>query len=242
MRILVFISLLLLPFTLHAAQSATQDSKDNSWKGEAELGFLTTSGNTNTQSLNAKLAVEYQEAQWSHTLRFETLRAEDDGTKTADRNMLLYRARYQLASANFLFGSLRYEDDPFAGYDRRTTEVAGYGHQIINEEMLKWDVEAGLGGRQTDYTDNTSSSEGIVRLATNFEWRFTDTSTFKQEVFVEHGSENTLTEATSDLKVKINSALAMKLTYKVKDNSDVPVGIEHTDTETAVTLVYDFLK
>jgi putative salt-induced outer membrane protein len=242
MRILVLVSLLLLPFTLHAADGNTQDSKDKHWKGEAELGLLNTSGNTETQSLNAKLAVEYQTAEWTHLFRAETLRAEDSGTKTADRDMLFYRARYQLANANFLFGSLRYDDDPFAGYDRRTTEVVGYGHQIIHEEMLKWDVEAGVGGRQTERTDNTSVDEAIVRVATNFEWRFTETSTFKQEVFVEHGSENTLTEATSDLKVKINSALAMKLTYKIKDNSDVPVGIEHTDTETAVTLVYDFLK
>ena len=242
MRILVLLPLLLLPFNLYAADETKQDSKDKAWKGEAELGLLTTSGNTDTQSLNAKLAVEYQKSEWTHLFRAETLRAEDSGAKTADRKMLFYRARYQLAHANFLFGSLRYDDDPFAGYDRRTTEVVGYGHQILREETLKWDVEAGLGGRQTEYTDATSSSEGIVRLATNFEWRFTDTSTFKQEVFVEHGSENTLTEATSDLKVKINSALAMKLSYKVRDNSDVPVGIEHTDTETAVTLVYDFLK
>jgi putative salt-induced outer membrane protein len=250
MRVFLLVLFLLFQPTLQAAEvtpSGVQGEEkkaesNKSWKGEAELGFISTTGNTETRTLNAKLAVEYNIAEWTHQFRTETLRSKDSGVETANRDMALYRLRYQLAHSNYLFGLLRYEKDVFAGYDQRTTEVAGYGHQIYNLEKFKWDVEAGLGARQTDNTDNTESNDGIVRLATGLLWHFTETSSFGQDVFVEKGSNNTSTEATTALKVKINSTLAMKLTYKIKDNSQVPVGLKHTDTETAVTLVYDFIK
>lgn len=250
MRAFLLILLLLFQTILQAAEvtppgNQGEESKAESnknWKGEAELGFISTTGNTETQTLNAKLAIEYKIAKWTHLFRAETLQSKESGVETANRDMALYRARYQLAHSNYLFGLLRYEKDVYAGYDRRTTEVAGYGHQIYDLEKFKWDVEAGLGARQTDNTDNTESNDGIVRLATGLLWHFTETSSLGQDVFVEKGSNNTSTEATTALKVKINSSLAMKVTYKIKDNSQVPVDVKHTDTETAVTLVYDFVK
>lgn len=242
MRAVYVAAFILLSSTLHAAEAVKPEAETKHWSGEAELGILMTRGNTSTTTVNAKAGIAYQENEWTHALRYEALRTEDNGTDTADRDMLLYRVRYQLEKANYLFGSIRYESDPFAGYDRRTTEVVGIGHQIINEKDLKWDAEVGAGARQTELTDNTETDEAIARLATKAVWNMTVTSTLGQEVLVEHGSENTYTEATTDLKVKINSALAMKMTFKVKDNSDVPVGRKNTDTETAVTLVYDFFK
>jgi len=62
----------------------------------------------------------------------------------------------------------------------------------------------------------------------------------KEELSVEGGSDNTYTESITELKLRINAALAMEVTFSVKDNSDVPAGIKNTDTATAVTLVYDF--
>ena len=245
MRILLTVSLLLLQTIVHAAEAKapadeSKDKKEKHWKIEAELGLISTSGNTDTQTVNAKLAVEYEKGDWRHLFRTETLRSKDSGVETANRDLALYRARYQLYDYNYLFGLLRYESDIFAGYDERYTEVAGYGHQLYNLEVFKWDIEAGLGASQTNNTDNTSIDEGIVRLATDLIWNFTETSSFGQEIFVESGNTNTSTEATSALKVKINSVLAMKLTYKIKNNSDVPPGIKHTDTQSSVTLVYDF--
>ena len=101
-------------------------------------------------------------------------------------------------------------------------------------------MEAGAGARQTDNTDGRSTDEAIYRLATLLTWNISETSSLKEELSVEGGSDNTYTESNTELKVKINAALAMKVTFSVKNNSDVPVGIKHTDTTTAVTLVYDF--
>ena len=212
----------------------------SAWGGEAEVGLLITRGNTHTDTQNIKLGVHYTAGAWEHKLKVESLRTRDNDVVTADRFATDFRSTYQFSAADYAYGALRYEKDRFAGFDRRTTENIGYGRKLYNEKHLLWDVEAGVGARQSDFTDNTSTREGIVRAATNIEWKFTDTSSLKEELFVEKGSINTLTQSTTSLKVKINSALAMKLGFKVQDNSEVPDDKKHTDTETALTLVYDF--
>ena len=54
------------------------------------------------------------------------------------------------------------------------------------------------------------------------------------------GSSNTNTKSVSALKFQIIGALSMKVYYRIDNNTDVPEDKEKTDTETAITLVYDF--
>lgn len=230
----------LLLFSQISTARDEQNNPVSPWGGEAEIGILVTRGNTHTDTQNIKLGVHYTAGAWVHNLKVESLRTMDNGVVNADRFGTNYRSTYQFSAVDYTFGALRYEKDRFAGYERRIAENIGYGRKLYNTMALHWDVEAGVGARQTAFTDNTRTREGIVRLATNLEWKFTDTSAVMEEIFVESGSSNTLTQSTSSLKVKINSSLAMKLGIKVQDNSDVPVGKKHTDTETALTLVYDF--
>jgi len=222
-----------------AASEGSADRPAPAWGGEAEVGILMTRGNTHTDTQNIKLGLQHTKGAWEHKLKLAYLRTEESGVVSADRYGVDFRSTYQFKVKSYAFGALRYEDDRFAGFDRRTTEVAGYGRKLIDDKSLRWNAETGLGARQTAYTDNTRTDEGIVRLATKLEWAITGTSAFTQEVFVERGSANTLTQSTSALKVKINSSLAMKLSINVQDNSKVPVGKKHTDTQTALTLVYD---
>jgi putative salt-induced outer membrane protein len=227
-----------MPNLVVAAESDT--AAKHGWDGEAELGIIATRGNTDTSSTNGKLRVEYLANQWTHQFRLETVRAKDNETVTANRLMAMFRSQYQFSERGYYFGTVRYEDDSFAGYDQRTTEIIGYGRNLYKGERFNLNMETGVGGRQTDNTDGTSEDETVVRLATNMGWKISETSSIKEELFVEWGDENTLTESVTDLKVRINSALAMKVSFIVKDNSKVIAGKKHTDTQTAVTLVYDF--
>ncbi len=57
---------------------------------------------------------------------------------------------------------------------------------------------------------------------------------------VEVGDKNHYTESTSAIKAKIRGSLALVASYVIKNNSDVPVGIEKTDRYTAISLEYGF--
>lgn len=223
-----------------AVTQARQSEVPGKWQGGAELGFVTTSGNTDTQSTNAKITIEYLKQQWKHQFKADAFRSEENGVTTADHYSFLFRSQYNIREKEFMFGSARYEKDVFSGFNSRTTEVIGYGYEVIRTDDFNMNLDAGVGARQTRFVDNTKTNEAILRLATALEWKISPTSEFRQGLSVEHGDKNTYTESVTQLKVKINSSLAMKLTTTIKDNSEVPAGKKHTDSETAVTLVYDF--
>jgi len=252
-----YLTILLISTVFSSAQAAEQPAADETgssaeavmvkentrksqWNGSAELGFLMTRGNTQTDSLNLAAGLENTRLKWHHKVEFKALQASEQNVSTAESYEATGRTEYLLDDNDYIFGSLRYQDDRFAGYDRRTTEVLGYGHQFLKRPDMKLKGEFGAGARQTKNTDNTRDDEGILRVGLNYTWEITKTSSFNEDIFIERGVVNTATESVTALTVKINSKLAMKLGITVKDNSNPPAGFKNTDTKTAVTLVYDF--
>ncbi|MFO8024602.1 YdiY family protein [Thiohalophilus sp.] len=222
-----------------AAQEAEQVAASQ-WDGAVELGFIMNRGNTDSDSLNARLRVENSRHKWRHRAEAKVLRISEEDTTTAESYEVSGRSEYLLDENDYLFGTLRYESDEFAGYDRRTTEVFGYGHQFLKREDMHLKGEFGAGGRQTEFVDGSDDSESIGRVGLDYKWQISKTSSFSEVVYVEHGSNNTYTESVTALTAKINNRLAMKVSYTIKNNSDPQPGFETTDTRTAITLVYDF--
>ncbi len=208
--------------------------------GEAELGIVTTSGNTNTRSVNARAKLRYLADPWRHELRAEGLRTSDGSTITAERYLVSGKSDYHFRPHDYLFGTVRYEDDRFSGYDYQFSEALGYGHRALDGPGLTLDLEIGAGGRHSREQGGRRRDVGIVRGGARLGWDISPTARFTEELLVESGSDNTYSESVSALKVKINGNFAMKLSLTVKNNSAVPPGIRHTDTLSAVTLAYDF--
>ena len=80
----------------------------------------------------------------------------------------------------------------------------------------------------------------LLRVATELEWRVTQTSVFKQIISVEAGSDNTRTLSETSLSASISNAMQMKLGFAVANDTKVAPGKERTDTVTSATLVYKF--
>jgi len=220
-----------------ATFAATGDSQ---WGGEAELGLVTTSGNTETTTANFKSKLENNREQWHHLFTFETLHSSSEENNTAERYLLTAQSDYKINDISYAFGRFSYEDDRFSGFEYRATETLGYGRHIIREKTLKFDVEGGPGVRQSKPEIGSSDSEAILYLSGKLKWDVSETSVFTQNLFSEIGEDVTATKSVTGLKTQINGDLAMKATYTVKQLSEVPVGIDKTDTETAITLVYSF--
>ena len=66
------------------------------------------------------------------------------------------------------------------------------------------------------------------------------TSKFTEDLTAEFGEDQDEWKSVTGLSAKINSSLAMKLTYTIKRLDVVPAGTDNTDKEAAVTLVYTF--
>ncbi len=225
-----------------ASGVAVAQETGTSWKKEAELGYVATSGNAETQSLSAKAKAEAEVTTWRHKFGIEMLQTENQGDSIAEKYSAYGQTNYKFAETQYAWGTLGYENDRFSGYKYQVTAAAGYGLRAIDDKAMTLDFELGPGVRvsEFDVANSDSDSEGVFRLAGNFQWDVSETSHFSQELTSEIGEDVTISKSVTALKSQVSGSLAMKVTYTVKNTSDVPVGIEKTDTETAVTLVYSF--
>lgn len=228
--------------------NAAEDVKDDSpWTTEAELGYVSTTGNTETQTTTARLNSSYEVEKWRHTLRAEAFGQESEDSNTgetvvsAERYLLSGKSDYKFTERDYAFGLLRLTKDRFSGFEYEHTVSAGYGRKVLKREDMELDIEVGPGMRFYKVDDAPESEEeGVLRLAGKYWWDISKNSRFSQDLMTEIGEEFTTTESITGLTANINSTLAMRLAYTIRHKSDVPPDIEKTDTETSVTLVYNF--
>lgn len=235
-----------LAISLCIQVAVAEDTPETPWTGEGELGLTLTTGNTEIRNLATKLAVGYKLPLWEHTLKLNALRAEDDTELTAESYGLKLQSNYDLfkEEEKYLFGKFRYEKDRFSGYEYQSSLLFGYGHRVFDTEDrgLKLEAGIGIGHHQINFFEQAQDADqqviGYVGL--NYRQKIGAHSEFTQELKVEGGSENVYSESLSGFKVSVTQKVALKLSLLVKNNSDVPLDTEKTDTVTAVTLVYGF--
>ena len=223
-----------------AAAETESSPAGDIWKGSAELGYIATTGNTETETIKAKGTVTKEVEKWRHTAEASGLKSEENEITTAEKYALGWQSDYKFSKHNYFLGSIDYEDDRFSGYDYRLTETVGYGHRTIDEKNLTLDLEIGPGARQSKLDDGSSEDEFIIRGKGKLLWTISPSSKFSEVLKVDFGEDATVTISTSELTTKINTSLAMKVGYVYKHTSDVPPGVDKTDTETSITLVYSF--
>ena len=260
------ISVAVLATSALAAQAFAQ-APDKSYAADAELGLLATSGNTDSTALKAKLNLKHELARWRNQYVLEALYKEDqlqveqggetwnESQVTAEKYFASAQADYKLDSqhrALFIFGS--YEEDKFSGYDYQASVAVGYSDRLFQgaSSFLDYSVGPGMSYSRTDevraadgtmVTDNITEESAMVRVSALYQYDFSETAkftqTFASDIAVESGA-NTKTKAESALTSNINQALAMKLSFTITHNSEVPEDRVSSDRQTAVTLVYSF--
>jgi len=212
------------------------------WKAEVELGVINTTGNTESQSVNAKAMGLYQTTDWRHKANLESLVTSDTNGTSAERYYIAEKSDKKFTdSPAYAFEQIDYEADRFGGYTYRSTFILGYGRTLIKKDNLALDAEIGVGYRKSEETATSDIvEETIGRGGVNVDWAITPHSAFREAVSIDAGDNATITKSVTSLKAQVNGNLATKLTYTIKNTSDVPVGNKKTDTETAFTLVYGF--
>jgi putative salt-induced outer membrane protein len=222
------------------AQAEVPAEVEGPWSGSLSLGFLSTSGNTDTTSDNTTVGVGYARDKWTHAFKASAHGADDTDVTTAEAFQAGWKSEYNFTEHDFLFGAVDWRKDRFSGVDQQISETIGYGRRIIDTPAHLLSAGLGVGSRQADLADGTSESGVIGRGNVDYKWTFSETAGFEQHIIVESGSENTYLESVSAVRAKLLSDFALVLAYTIKQNSDVPVGTEKTDKLTAISVEYAF--
>ena len=235
LRTLVIVAALTAPLSLMA-----QEEPEGPWSGKATLGYLATSGNTENSTLNAGFEVGYKAGNWAHLFNAAAINASESEVTSAEAYDVGWKSERNLTDKDFLFGRLSWRKDRFSGYDTQISETVGYGRRLIDTDKHKLNAEIGAGARQSELQDGTKEDETIFRGGMYYKWLFSETAEFRQDLTVEGGNKNTYTESVTALSAKLMGNLALVASYTIKNNSDVPLLTEKTDTYTALSLEYKF--
>ena len=230
------VSILCLSTSLFAQAEETNTSP--TWNASAELGYIKTSGNSDTETLNAKFNGETSYTKWTHSLLAEALKSATGDERSAEKYRLEVQSDYNLSDRSYALGVANWENDNFNGLNYTASVAAGYGYKAIKTEEMKLNLEAAPGYRITEDTNNNTEEDAILRLSEVYSWKISKTSTFDQSLKVEAGDSNTETRFGVALTNQVAGNLSMKVAYNIKHNSDVADGVAHSDRETAITLVY----
>lgn len=224
------------------AQDGAEEEVKLGWSGVGELGYVKTSGNTDSSALNVRLEFIRTTENWRYRFAGTALRTSEDGNKENERYTAEAQADRKLGEKGYLFGVYRYDADKFGNYDPSQTFTVGYGRELMKSENHLLKGEIGVGYRSLEERiSGETESDAIFRFLLNDEWQVFSTTSWTNRLLVETGSNNTFTQWNTGLTVSMTDAFAVKLGFELRNNSEVPLGeSEKTDTITSVNLVYNF--
>ncbi len=237
LRSAYILSLLVIAAPLLAAE---EEEAKSPWSGSVKLGYLATSGNTDSSSLNAGFQITYTVDLWQHEATAAAIQSTEANATTAEAYDFGWKSARNLTEHDFIFGRLDWRKDRFSSYDQQFSQALGYGRRLINTEAHQFNAELGIGARQSDIADGTKERELIVSGRLTYNWQISETARFGQAFVVESGSSNTFSESATKLSARLIGGFALVASYTVRHNSDVLPGTEKTDTFTALSLEYAF--
>jgi putative salt-induced outer membrane protein len=231
-----------------AATVSAQTKPDGLWHGGAGLGLSVASGNTSSSALSVtgdtvKETAEDKITGYGLLLRGQS-KAGNITTKTADLAKLGGRYDRNLTDKIFAFGGGELERNQLQNLSLRTSLNGGLGYKVIRTPETAFDVFAGLGWSQYNYTGTAQDKSGMEGLVGEESvHKLSPTVSFKQRVVVYPGFKSDLGyRATMD--AGLSAALAGNLTANVtlsnRYQSKHAVGTKGSDLLLLVGVGYKF--
>jgi putative salt-induced outer membrane protein len=217
-----------------------------------EFGFLLADGNTNTSTITAKMNTSQELTSWSYQFIGDVLYIQSpqevDGEKnngaSAQKLFLSGQFDHKFTDPNermFIYGE--YENNRFNGFRYQATISAGWSSRLWRDKHseLKYSFGPGYSISEIKQGNKGKDNKGIiVRAAMEYKRKFSEHAMFLQLVSIEIDQEFNKTESETSLTTKLTGSSALKLSFSVNLDTSVGPDIEELDTETVITLVYQF--
>jgi len=261
-----------------AAPLAAQESEDadpssrapvfEGWTGAATLGANTSTGSSETSSVNGSLRVGKRSGAWENWFFASAFKGEsavaaprrdaegnivlDDNNEeildivrgdTSDRITAGWQPRYYFSEKTYGFGKFDWLKDEPAGIRSSNRQMIGVGHSFYRDQTGHFSIELGAGRKSLkDVTDETVDGE-VGYIAANYLYRVNPNVTFNADASSDFGGDSRATEAAVGIAFKLTETLAFGISHYVRANGDVtnernPLSARR-DSVTTMNLVID---
>ena len=232
--------------------TSDKDSRKLGVTAQGQLGVVLARGNTDTTTANAKFEVTRTTTAHKDDFEIEGLYGKSSSVVTAERWATTLQRDWNLTNRLFWFANAHYEEDLFSGFAYQATLATGVGYRFIDTGSTKLDAQIGAGyrrlrpeqliedasGQVTGRIEGPPQNGAVGSGKLDFEHSFNTQTKVTDTLTAIPGSANTYVENDLAFNVKINGSLSLALGYTIRNNSNPPGGLKHTDTLTTVNLVY----
>lgn len=226
-----------------SAFSATSNN-ENPLSGSGELGFNDSTGNTVNTSLYGALKLNYTQKNYVIKSSIEANYKSENGTQTEERYIIDVQGNryYSENKSYYSFVGAKFEKNQFSDIELDSTFSLGLGENLYKTQATTLTGEIGLGHQNTDFVTQgvASKSQSVVLGKLDLTHRINAQVIFTQDLAISAGETQSKIESNTGFKVKVAEKMNLKASYKVRHNDKPADGKEKTDTQTILTLIYDF--
>ncbi len=216
--------------------------------GSAEFSFVSTTGNTDTQTLGLGGSVECKPDKWSYLAKGAFIRSEADDIENAKSLDTLFRASRDLSERLKFYGQFAYFQNEFAGIQNRYALEGGLSYMLVIHPKHSLQVDGGLGYTKEDRVDvveipDEDLSFATARIGGIYRYKLSENAEFGEDagftLNLNDGDDWRFANALY-VAAKLNTIFSLKLSYILTYlNNPVP-GFGNTDTTTSAAVVAKF--
>lgn len=237
-RRVALLVLLLVP-TVVAAQDKPAEAKKLGWKDTAELGYVMTSGNSDSSTLGLKntLVYDWESARFEMKLgavRVESTpvpffavgtatdftREENDSELTAESYFLNGRYDHNITDRFFWFAGAGWDRNTFAGIQNRYAAFGGVGNIWFDTETIKWRTDYALTAtKQEDVIEQPDLDDTFLglRLSSTFLYKWSESGSYGNDTIFDENFDDTddwRVNMTNWVAVNLSTHLALKVSLQ----------------------------
>ena len=247
-------ALCFLPLASYAV--AAQDTEQKSeYTASAELGFLYKTGNTKSADIKAGFNIEHEKDKWRSVVAFNILAKKlekedgsgnDEFVTTDNKWDVVGQTNHTIGEEgkNYLYANLAYEQDKFSGFESQSSFSAGWGRQWIKTDTSSFFADIGPGikydvVRATDKSDTSF----IIQAQALYTRELNEHVQFKQHFVAKQATEsdaNSVYKSETSITAQLIDSLQLKFALRIDYDTEVEPEFEKTNTETSMTLIYNF--
>src|SRR5215471_9561718 len=226
-----------------AADTGPIGPGDSTWAIRSVVGYTKTGGNTDNSAGNLLFHAAHVMVDWKLLFGADGLYGSTRGETTAQAWDAYVQGNYNITPRFYWYLGGRYDDDRFSGFAYQEAVKSGVGYKFIDTDATNLTAQIGAGYRRLrpeilvkddigaviSRTEQPEESDAIADAGLSFEHHFNQSTKFLALVTVQAGSQNTLTNASVALDVKMSDRLALTAGHKLIDNSSPPPGSGRRD-------------
>ena len=213
------------------------------WERKAELSFVGTGGNTDTQTLGAGASMVWRPNPWTTEAKIAFVRSETDDLLTAESLTADLRQARSITERLDAFSRYGFLANEFSGIDARNSIDGGLAYKLLMGPVHTLRVDGGLGYSHESRTTGVELAFVLANFGSAYKWQISPTADLTEAVLftqsLEEGEDRRFSN-TFALTAALTRMFSLKLSHELKFNNAPVPGFEKTDTQLSMALVASF--